>query len=179
MKLITIIAILAAVELFDVRSFAGTPSETVLVATIQSRTNLVRVTQKPIQMASWISLLCTLPTPKQIEAEKSNPHQRFVHVYVNTAGTNAMAVQKMVFPVGTLILKEKFADSTGTKTELFTGMVKQEAGYNPGCGDWEFFTADANGKKITSRGKLTSCMDCHEGYKASDFVSHKYLMNSK
>jgi hypothetical protein len=53
-------------------------------------------------------------------------------------------------------------------------MIKREKGYNPECGDWEFFTLTADATKMTARGRLQSCMDCHVEYSESDFVTKKY-----
>ena len=80
-----------------------------------------------------------------------------------------------VFPRGTIILKEKFSDSKAQNTELFTGMLKREAGYHPRCGDWEFFTLSADASKVTSRGKLASCINCHIEYRERDFVTKNYV----
>lgn len=85
-----------------------------------------------------------------------------------------MRTNSGVFPQGAIILKEKFSDSEGKETELFTGMIKREAGYNLDCGDWEFFTLSADTSKITSRGKLQDCMACHVEYKNQDFVTKTY-----
>jgi len=87
-----------------------------------------------------------------------------------------MKTNSAVFPRGTIILKEKFLDSEGKQTELFTGMVKREAGFNSECGDWEFFTLSSDATKITSRGKLEKCMDCHVEYKDRDYVTKNYVL---
>ncbi|HKS38274.1 MAG TPA: hypothetical protein VJW76_13850, partial [Verrucomicrobiae bacterium] len=78
----------------------------------------------------------------------------------------------------TIILKEKFADTGGQKTEMFTGMIKREAGYNSECGDWEFFTMEASGSRIVERGRIRRCMDCHVEYKSRDFVTKNYVSGS-
>jgi hypothetical protein len=80
-----------------------------------------------------------------------------------------------IYPEGTVILKQKFSDADGTKSDFYTGMRKREAGYNPTAGDWEFFTLDPEREMVISRGRIESCMDCHIKYKATDFVSRRYL----
>ena len=79
------------------------------------------------------------------------------------------------YPKGTIILKQKFTDEAAKNTEFYTGMRKRQAGYNPEAGDWEFFTLNRSGHTVTARGKIESCMDCHTKYKATDFVSRRYL----
>jgi hypothetical protein len=125
---------------------------------------------------------CRAYSKPEINAMKASPHfEKYAHVYVSQEGNYAMHTHSITtgtnvvrFPVGTIVLKEKFSDATAKHTELFTGMVKREAGYNPECGDWEFFTLSANANKVTSRGRLQSCMDCHVDYKYSDFVTKDY-----
>lgn len=90
-----------------------------------------------------------------------------------------MRTNSGLFPRGTIILKEKFGDADGRNTELFTGMVKRHPGYNPACGDWEFFTVSGNAAGVLSRGRLQVCMDCHLEYRKSDFVTKLYVQNSK
>ena len=78
------------------------------------------------------------------------------------------------FPVGTVLVKEKFNNPKGTGTpELLTAMVKREKGYNPACYDWEFLVLDGKAERILERGKLARCQSCHqaEGYKSTDGVA--------
>ena len=72
-------------------------------------------------------------------------------------------------------MKEKYLDEKATKTEFFTGMLKREEGYNPEAGDWEFFMLDAPGKMVMARGRIESCVECHQKYAATDFVARDYL----
>jgi hypothetical protein len=78
------------------------------------------------------------------------------------------------FPPGAVVLKQKFEDSSARKTVLYTGMLKREAGYNPDCGDWEFFTLSGDRRSITARGRLETCMACHRDYAHSDYVTKAY-----
>ena len=79
-----------------------------------------------------------------------------------------------VFPPGTVILKQKFRDAAVLEPLLYTGMLKREKGYNPACGDWEFFAVTGDGKSVTERGRVSSCMACHRRYSKSDFVTKEY-----
>jgi Cytochrome P460 len=131
-------------------------------------------------------------------SEKSNPHDGFaVHVYFEKAGRDMMTTGKGVYPVNSLIIKEKLRsskivppvpekpsadskpDSVKYSTELFTGMLKREVGYNPECGDWEFFIVDASAKNMLARGKIDSCIACHQGYKTTDYVTRAYMPAAK
>lgn len=90
-----------------------------------------------------------------------------------------MRTDSAAFPRGAIVLKEKFTDSKAGLTELFTGMVKRESGYNPECGDWEFFVLEADTSKVIERGRLQRCMDCHVEYKGRDFVTKNYVSRSQ
>lgn len=153
-----------------------------LVKFVQQRTNAVRITERPYLMEQVVMMRCIGPSPEELRVSQkekllgiSDPHmQKYVHVYVSTNGLDAMQKRRGVFPEGAIVLKEKFSDAAGTKTELFTGMIKREPGYNPECGDWEFFTLPGDASKISERGKIQGCMECHVEYKNQDFVTKSY-----
>ena len=138
---------------------------------MQHRKEMSRVTTKPYRV-NWVGAdLCARPN-----SIPHSPHgEHWIHVFVSPDGTNAMATGKGTYPEGAMILKQKFHDVTGTNTDFYTGMRKRERGYNPDWGDWEFFTLDASGHTVTARGKIESCLDCHEKYKGTDFVTRRYL----
>lgn len=78
------------------------------------------------------------------------------------------------FPVGTVLVKEKFDNPKGTGTpELLTVMVKREKGYNPACYDWEFLVLNGKAERVLERGKLARCQSCHAEklYKRTDGVA--------
>jgi hypothetical protein len=78
---------------------------------------------------------------------------------------------KGTYPEGTMILKQKLSDAEGRRTDLYTGMLKREKGYNSTIGDWEFFVLDSKATAVTSAGKIESCIRCHKAYRDTDFVS--------
>ena len=175
-------AVFLALNTLDANETNLTTSDEALVKFAQERTNAVRVTSEPIKMAEAIARLCGPPTLSAEEyrilkarTSLDKPHrEKFVHVYVTANGVNAMKTNTAVFPRGTVILKEKLSDAKGQSTELFTGMLKREAGYHPRCGDWEFFTLSADARQVTARGKLASCVNCHIEYRTSDYVTRNY-----
>ena len=171
-------------------SFADeTPADKSLLTFAQQRTNAVRITDRPMRMSPISAAACYIPPtqlrvcqkqqanpafPKDPHVAKDYSVAKYIHVFVSPQGASAMLTNFAVFPRGTIVLKEKFDDPEGKHTELFTGMIKREAGYNPDCGDWEFFTLSANAKKITARGKIESCITCHREFPESDFVTKDY-----
>lgn len=80
--------------------------------------------------------------------------------YQEEAEAVARAANGGVYPVGTVI-----------QLVPFEAMVKRREGWNPGTGDWEFFTLDvtADGATIASRGgedvvnpmSGVTCIECH------------------
>lgn len=155
--------------------FRQTEEDRLLIGLSKAReAELIRVTEKPHRVPN-LNTICRQLTPDEISL-LTTPHVDFwIHVFVTPEATNIIRSSKGVYPEGTIILKQKFLDAEAKQTEFFTGMRKRETGYNPDCGDWEFFTLDKTGTKVTARGKIDSCMDCHANFKETDFVSRKYL----
>jgi hypothetical protein len=130
-----------------------------------------RVTQEPAVMDAATAAMCAQMIKTQ------NPHQnKFVSVFVNDVGKQAMLFQKEpTFPKGTVIVKQKLGAPTSTEPEALTAMIKRAEGYNPEGGDWEYLVASGDGATIISRGRDESCQKCHSLYKATDFVTRRYL----
>lgn len=153
------------------------PEDAALVQMVSHRSTLTRITTNtvPIRQDPRVATLCNVPPPSLSGHETLLTWQTgYIHVYVTTNGAAAMQEQAAVFPLGTVILKQKFPEAIGRSPELYTGMLKREAGYNPDCGDWEFFTVNGAGTAVTARGRIKSCMECHRDYAASDFVTKRY-----
>ncbi|WP_265595104.1 cytochrome P460 family protein [Haloferula sp. BvORR071] len=147
------------------------PSDEDLLKFVKERAKLERLTPQPVDMAARVALLCGEPGKRSL---KEGPHEgaKFV-IYSNDAAALPVFDPWGKFPEGSLLLKEK-QGREDDKTKLYTGMLKREAGYFPECGDWEFFTVDAEAAKITERGKLANCATCHEEYQKGDFVTKVY-----
>jgi hypothetical protein len=94
-------------------------------------------------------------------------------VYVNAVGERAMN-NGSVFPVGSVIVKEKHRSGDGS-VDMSTVMIKRQRGYNPQCGDWAFATLDSTGKSTTSAGKIPSCIGCHKPQIKLDYTFRTYL----
>ncbi len=137
-----------------------------------------RVNPEPAVFHSRIATQCALPAAGQARpGHAENPHRdKFVTVYVNEAGRRAMLEEKAPrFPAGTVIVKEKLATRDAAAPELLTAMLKREAGYDPGGGDWEYMVLDGAGRGVRARGRLESCRACHQAEAGTDFVSRNYL----
>ena len=136
-----------------------------------SQGTLTRVTPAPFHVSWAGSPLCA--RPNQV---LHSPHgEHWIHVFANAAAKGPVTSGKGTYPEGALLLKEKFLDAKGTKTDFFTGMRKREKGYHPAGGDWEYFVLDARRQMVLARGKIDSCVGCHAQYKGTDYVSRRYL----
>jgi Cytochrome P460 len=156
---------------------------------------LTRVTDKPQSMDARVVRFCRGPLPKELP--ENNPHLgHSVHVYVTPGEEKKIRTGEGTYPVGTLIVKEKLSTkpveqidlypNSGKPTpqprqdpDLFTVMLKREAGYNKECGDWEFMVVSGDVKQIVARGKIDSCVECHKDHKATDFVTQLYPLPNK
>ena len=136
-----------------------------------------RVNPVPAILHAPTAILCGIPTNEQLESRAKNPHlDKFITVYVNEVGKQAMMQMKSpVFPLGSVIVKEKLVSKDSTSPELLTAMRKREPGYNPGNGDWEYMVLNGPGKTVQARGKLDKCQGCHLMNQGSDYVSRNYL----
>lgn len=153
--------------------WAGDVSDWTLLDRVRDLKMFSRVTKDRVSIAPAVGIQCAAIVETRHSALTSK-RGATIHVYVSLEGVPAMKTNGVAFPVGTLILKEKFPTATAKTPELYTGMLKREQGYNPGCGDWEFFTLDGARGAITARGRIESCIKCHKYYSTSDFVTKAY-----
>ncbi len=135
------------------------------------------VNPQPVLISSVVNLLCRAPTVANRDDEARNPHmRRLISVYVNPLGQQAMMNERNPkFPVGSVIVKEKFTPNKRGAPELLTVMVKREQGFNPAGGDWEYMVTNGAGTKIDARGKIESCQSCHVSMRESGFVYRSYM----
>jgi hypothetical protein len=135
----------------------------------------VRVTREPFPITSIAAWGCRPATQFDPQKDPQDPHEgKWIHVFVTSRGSDAMKTGKGLYPLGTVILKEKFADAAGTKPLLFTGMLKRGKGYNTKAGDWQFFVLNSDATIVTTD-HTQSCIHCHAPLRATDFVSRRYL----
>ncbi len=154
---------------------AGLSDEALLAFVKERATKAERVTGKAAAMDPRTALLCAKPAPKPVSED---PHwNALIHVWTNEGATGPVWDPPATFPEGAMLVKEKL-NQKQDGAELFTGMVKREKGYNPEGGDWEYFLVDGAAEKVTDRGLLKNCIDCHAKYKEQDFVTKEYTCRS-
>ncbi len=131
---------------------------------IKTKTGLTNTTPLPIKLTDSQAWLCGTPLNTDIHGDA------WASFLVSTSAIKEWKAQAKEYPEGTALVKTKYADAKGEKTLLHTLMLKREKGYNPDGGDWEYVVAGVDGN-VQARGKLTSCMECHRKYKATDCVA--------
>lgn len=142
------------------------------------------VTPQPVDMAPSIAMSCIGPGPLD---QAPNPHIPYVFkVFVNPEGKAAMLSDgKKPFPVGSMIVKEKFSlpiekdrlvRRRPAKTDvpvLLTAMIKREKGFDAANGDWQYVTLPGDASKTNTEG-LQHCSTCHLNQKSTDYVFGDY-----
>ena len=131
---------------------------------------LHRVTDAPFKMDDAAAALCSR-NPKNFHVHSDC----YCHVYVNDAGLETMKSGKGVYPVGSVIVKQKYSDEKATETELFTIMRKMKQGYDTAHGDWEYSIVERTGMKELVSGRMEACIKCHTPYAKTDYVTRVYL----
>ena len=133
---------------------------------------LTRVTEQRIALRAIYSDLCA-PIDLPDHARLVGRPDVAIHIYVTPTAAAAFKDSASRFPVGTVVLKQKFPTVNHEEADFYTGMLKREAGFNPACGDWEFFTMSGDRRAVTARGRIESCIDCHRQYAKTDFVTRR------
>lgn len=99
----------------------------------------------------------------------------FTRVYANEAALGEISKDRPVFPVGSMIVREKLLKIEDTTPELVTVMLKREKGFSRKTSDWEFFVIDGGVSKVKQSEKTGSCSKCHAQAAETDMVFKTYL----
>ncbi len=143
------------------------------------------LTKEPVDMSPALSASCIGPRPQH---SAPSPHApRVFNVFANPlAKKTLLGKVGRAYPVGSMIVKEKYARPAGLKQwdpvtlpkgavpELLTAMVKREKGFAPKDGDWQYMVLSRDGKTQTTKG-LEYCAKCHQTEKSNDYVFADYL----
>jgi hypothetical protein len=132
------------------------------------------VNAKPEKLDWVVAAACADVTSRPDDTPHSD---KYIRVYVNDVGRDAMLKAKNPkFPVGTIVIKEKLPEKQSQTPEFFTIMLKREAGYDPGAGDWQYLIMGAAKAKLEKPADIDSCQSCHSAWAVkSDFISRAYL----
>jgi hypothetical protein len=129
----------------------------------------------PKEVSGVLFGLCRAPTRNE-DAFLASPHVSFfVNVRVNEAALAAMKQEmkpetKLVFPVGSVIVKEKLVGKTDAKPDALGIMIKREKGFNPDGGDWEYVYWKKTGETFRGAEQTKHCQTCHVAKRDTDSV---------
>jgi Cytochrome P460 len=109
----------------------------------------------------------------------SNPHSfagtTFAKVYANELANSQIEKINPIFPVGSIIAREKLASEKDETPKFVAVMVKREKGFSKKTGDWEYFTFEGKDLSLLARETKSDCSKCHVSAKETDFVFRTYL----
>ena len=94
-------------------------------------------------------------------------------IYANEKALTAMFEKEKKFPVGSIIIREKWVRSL-TQPEKVIAMVKRGSGFSTPTADWEFFAFDGSNFRLRSRETVGNCATCH-AYAESDWAFRSYI----
>ncbi|WP_009965189.1 hypothetical protein [Verrucomicrobium spinosum] len=114
-------------------------SNEALVRLVAKLDTLTRVTEQRIELRAIYSDLCA-PVDIPDHARVTGRPDVAIHVFITSTSAAAFKDPASRFPVGTVVIKQNFPTVNAKEADFYTGMLKREAGFNPACGDWEFFT---------------------------------------
>lgn len=150
----------------------------------RSYAELTLITKEPMLVDPQLASLCVGISQQTVDdARKLNgPHAHTsVKIYMNEIAAEAFRDRSTAYPVGSVIVKEKLGleydliDADGERERNASktasgvgGMIKRAAGYDSEHGDWEYFYFE--GPTKIEHGKIASCVECHRGASATDYV---------
>jgi hypothetical protein len=155
-------------------ALAASEDPEVLSRVVAKLDALHRVTDVPHPMADSTAALCGRAYNTNIH-EGSPFGPAYCHVYVTAGAKEPMASGEGHYPVGAVIVKAKLESENSSDPVLYTVMRKMEKGYDAEHGDWEYAVLDGPNKRVLSRGRIDSCIECHKQYASTDYVTRAYV----
>lgn len=141
---------------------------------ISRKDKFVAVTRSRYLMAPNTAMLCKSPLNW---SEVHGP--RYCEIYINKESLPVIQEGRSDYPVGTIIVKWKFDKEQGGSRELATIMRRMPSGYAEEHGNWEYAVVNSDATQVLARGRIDSCMNCHDHYKKTGFVTREYLNESR
>ena len=170
-RLVPCLSVVAVVLMTIGRASADDPeSLSRLVAKVEA---LHRVTDAPHRMADSTVVFCRIAYNTNIHEGAGAP--AYCHVYVTADAKEAMVSGKGRYPRGAVIVKAKLASEKSGNPTLYTVMRKMEEGYDAKHGDWEYAVLDGPSKRVLARGRIDSCIECHQQHAETDHVTRAYM----
>lgn len=96
-------------------------------------------------------------------------------VYANKLAASVVEGSEKVFPVGSILIRERLDTRTATAPTAVIAMAKRDRGFSVATGDWEFFMFNGTDMKLLSRQTAGNCASCHARTLESDWVFLNHL----
>jgi hypothetical protein len=139
-----------------------------------------KVTDGPVQVGPGLWGLCREPTPEEARtrvasARSQGPHAGYSIVVRVSPDALAPFLGGKPLPTGAIVVKEKYADRLASGPMYgYALMVKRDAGYDPGGGDWEYAYVALVPERKVARGRIAECAGCHASARERDFLFRTY-----
>ncbi len=108
---------------------------------------------------------------------ESEAHNAFVDIYVNQKAEKAYKTRATIFPVGSIVYKPLYTDANKSELAIVVVMQKMPPGYDSEHGDWWYGVYDETGSDGYHKGKIKSCIKCHEQAKKTDYMFSNDVMD--
>jgi len=141
---------------------------------IRDYRRMFRVNEKPIDMVEETRLMCA--PPSLMYGPHYNPG---VVYYVNEVARLGLKTysSNSIFPVGSIIVKEKQERRTDDSVQIITVMKKVHAGDSENSWEYKMYDtkkwAEIDISKPGTAAAGRSCIECHRRYRDNDYVSDK------
>lgn len=109
------------------------------------------------------------PSPERSSKQAAGHLTTLGFSFVNEAGRAAFSRRPFVFPVGSIIVRERLLSPSSGPDQLVV-MIKHEKDFNRKAGGWEFLTVTGDMTKVIRREKEGACLKCHSSASDNDFV---------
>ena len=131
-------------------------------------------TPEPVSVSGYIFSLCRLPTLRETEFLNSiHGDGRYLQDWANPLAAQALANGAPVtFPVGSVIVKEKYAGPKTVTPDLVAigMMIKRSPGFDSAHGDWDYAYYEPALGIVQTAEQSAYCANCHAGAAATDYV---------
>jgi len=144
------------------------------ISQIRDYRKMSRVNKQPIDMVDETKLMCAPPSMMY------GPHyDPGVVYYVNDIARDAITTfpSTRVFPVGSIIVKEKQERKTEDSVLIITVMKKIRAGNSEDSWEYKMYDTktweEPDGSKLPATSARRTCLECHRQYRSNDYISDK------
>ena len=164
-----------AIAICAVVAWADAEEAVTLSRIVTQLESLHRVTAVPHRMADSTVVFCAPFGAAPASIHEGHIGPAYCHVYVTADAKEPMVSGHGVYPRGSVIIKAKLESEKSSDALLYTVMRKMEEGYDRKNGDWEYSVLEGSSHRVLARGKIDSCIECHEQHASTDYVTRAYI----